>query len=765
MTGNVQPPQLDPSIGSLLGRLRLAIRRYVLFDGGAKAAAWLGAAFWLSLLVDWIWEPPTVVRGIVLVAVGSVLVWLVIRYILLRAFARLPDRNMAMLLERNYPRFNETLITAVELSWRDPAARGCNPEMLDRTCRQAARSVGAVDLARVFNPAPLRESVLAAVLLAASIGLFGLAAPQMLSVWARRNLAFSDELWPRKTRLVIEGFPDGVAKVGRGADLEVIAKADLNKPLVPKVVEVRFETEAGARGRKPMTRVGMADAARDRFQEYSHTFQSVLTGIQFDVVGGDDALRGLRIEAVDRPAIIAMELACRFPRYTARDPRTMPVTGVMQIPMGTHVTIYAEANKELVHARVESALSDKPEPPLILKPQKDSDPPRIVHTLESLDEDQTLLFELLDTDGIKSREPIRLALAAVADQPPELSVRLQGIGTAITPQARLPAVGTITDEYGLARVWFEHRADEAPASESMAGEFSGNPTEIDINRALDVRQLGVEPGNQLVVSLKAADRCDLDQGPNVGSSQQWLLEVVTPERLRTILEARELVLRERFESILREVIETRDSLEALDFPKRGGDPQDEPPKTVRSEPTDGAVEDSAQTSGSSDEANQSQAESAQESLAQLRLRVQRAQQNGKKEAQEVLGVSEGFDEIREQLVNNRIDTEELKDRLDRRIAQPLRQIAEDGFPELDQRLTQLEAALADPRAGPENRRSAVQQLDAIIRAMREVLSRMIELEDFNQAIALLREIIEAQEKLMEETKTQQKEKLRGLLED
>ena len=106
--------------------------------------------------------------------------------------------------------------------------------------------------------------------------------------------------------------------------------------------------------------------------------------------------------------------------------------------------------------------------------------------------------------------------------------------------------------------------------------------------------------------------------------------------------------------------------------------------------------------------------------------------------------------------------EEVWNRLDRQISQPLRRIAEDSFPELGQRLTRLEAALADPRSGPENRTSAVQQFDAIIRAMREVLSRMIELEDFNQAIALLREIIEAQERLIGETK---KEKLRGLLED
>ena len=41
-------------------------------------------------------------------------------------------------------------------------------------------------------------------------------------------------------------FPAGVRKVARGADLEVIARADMSMPRVPQVVEVRYRTEGGA---------------------------------------------------------------------------------------------------------------------------------------------------------------------------------------------------------------------------------------------------------------------------------------------------------------------------------------------------------------------------------------------------------------------------------------------------------------------------------------------------------------------------------------
>ena len=152
-------------------------------------------------------------------------------------------------------------------------------------------------------------------------------------------------------------------------------------------------------------------------------------------------------------------------------------------------------------------------------------------------------------------------------------------------------------------------------------------------------------------------------------------------------------------------------------------------------------------------------------LAIRALRVQRAIQNGRKNAHETLGVAEAFDDVRLQLVNNRIDTEELKLRLKDGIADPLRHVVDEMFPELERRLRLLEGTLADAKAGPKNRLAASRQLDAVLVEMRRILGRMIELEDFNEAVALLREIIEAQEKLGEQTDQRRKQKLRELLED
>jgi arginase family enzyme len=65
------------------------------------------------------------------------------------------------------------------------------------------------------------------------------------------------------------------------------------------------------------------------------------------------------------------------------------------------------------------------------------------------------------------------------------------------------------------------------------------------------------------------------------------------------------------------------------------------------------------------------------------------------------------------------------------------------------------------RLGPEALAQSTQQLDLIVVEMQQVLSQMLELETFNEAIALLRSIMESQQQINEKTKQQR----RKLLED
>ncbi len=294
------------------------------------------------------------------------------------------------------------------------------------------------------------------------------------------------------------------------------------------------------------------------------------------MVGGDDAKRGLRIEVVDSPAIVNMEIQCEYPPYTGRPAKTVQVTGVMQFPWGSKLTVRATSNKDLEAVTVEPQQEPGPRKPAekpapVTLPLAAGNPRSFEHTIESLTKETTLLFTLHDTDGVRSREPVQLILSAVEDEKPRISARLQAIGTAeaiIAPRAMLPVKGQVTDDYGIARIWFEHVVDDDPAGNREIATLAGNATEyaLDPSKAVfDAADLGLIPGQKLSASVKAADRFDLGTSPNVGSSDRWVLKVVTEQQLQIALKAKQLTLRPQYEELVKKVEYTRTTVASLDF--------------------------------------------------------------------------------------------------------------------------------------------------------------------------------------------------------
>ena len=631
----------------------------------------------------------------------------------------------------------------------------------------------------------------AALLLSAAIVVFARVQTMALDIWARRTFALSADLWPRRTQLTayavgrvkLLAFQSDPVKVARGADLEVIVRADTSKHVAPERVEVRYSGDDGAH-RPTMKRMSGNRGGKQKFEEYSYTFHSILASTQFDVVGGDDAVRDLHIKVVDSPTLTEMTLDRHYPTYMELTDTPIPVTGVMQIPMGTQLTLHARANKELVQVQIDFPTEQKPPrgPQILTAKDLGSDRRSFTSALPPLMEDTTLLLTLTDSDEIANREPVRLSLVAIPDMAPQLAVRLLGIGTAVTPQARLPVSGRITDDYGIARLWFEYTVDrQAPkAAEEVA--LPRHPTDWPLTeKAMELRGLNLKAGQKLLVALKAADLCDLPpkKTPNVGTSERWLLDVVTPDQLRTMLEAREAVLRWRFKSIVDEMTQTRDVLLRTRFGQTAGKGKAEK-KASGAAGGQGAAgfvaagAPAGKRSSSYPEGAEpgEEAESLPELSPQQQLDLQNsllqlAVQTGRKNAQETAGVADGFDDIRLQLVNNRIDSEALRLRLGAGIIQPLHKIVEQMFPELERRLEALEAAVADPGRGsecPELARAAQKQADDILLAMQAVLNHMLEMLDYNQMVEQLRNLIKQQEQVIQRTKERQKSRVRELLE-
>src|SRR5262249_37777734 len=132
-----RPRREGAAIDSLLARLRRRIRAYVWMDGLAVSLVVVAASFWLSLAIDWTFEPPKALRIALLVVVAAAVCWVIVRLIFERLLVRLSDKNLALLVERRFGQFRDSLLTAVELGQLDETSSAFNVAMFDRTRHEA----------------------------------------------------------------------------------------------------------------------------------------------------------------------------------------------------------------------------------------------------------------------------------------------------------------------------------------------------------------------------------------------------------------------------------------------------------------------------------------------------------------------------------------------------------------------------------------------------------------------------------------------------
>jgi hypothetical protein len=418
----------------------------------------------------------------------------------------------------------------------------------------------------------------------------------------------------------------------------------------------------------------------------------------------------------------------------------------MRIPEGTQLILHAASTKPLTDVLVHS--SREPQPVPLAKAAR---PLRKVRwEFGPLADDDVVTIRVTDTDGVNCREPYRVSLSVIPDELPQVAVRLAGIGTAITPDAILPLVGKVSDDYGLEQIWWSYQVNDGPARERPFVQQPGgahDESELDPfdtrgpDEPAGERAIELKPGQTIYLTIRASDRYDLTDAPRVGSSQQFVLEVVTVAQLLALMERRELELRQRFEAVFAKVTDTRNLLSRVDF------------------------NPSQQNSLDEDSTDEPLPDAAERALSRRRLRVVGALQNITQSTHEVLGLAEAFDDIHDQLENNRVDNADLKSRIKEHIAEPLRQLAQSSMTVLESQLQLVSERIEDPAAGAPALENAITLADAVLVEMQQILEHMLELESYNEVVALLRGIINDQRALNDRTKQRQTDRLQDLFEE
>ncbi len=806
-------PALDPQLRTLLTSLRRRVRRYIVADSLLALVVVVLSAFWLGLLVDFVpvrlggTEMPRLARTLLLLVVGVGVLVLLAKLLVGRLRRPLPDDSLALLVERHHPQLGGRLVTAVQLQRDGRSGDSHAPAMLRRVHAEAAEAVGGVDSSRIFRWQPLIQKAWLVLPLAVATILFAALSPSAFGRAAGRLLLLSDAPWPRQASLEMVGvelpvvsvqdsdlpppvlirFENGSLRLPRGSSGTLRVRARAQDAVVPEVCTVYFVSDDGTRGQANMRRVGRVIDGYQAFLLEGPPLAGLSESVTLSVRGLDARLDNFRIEAVQPPALTRVQVVTTDPDYlqppirqNADMPEPVSISrrvdyqSGLRVREGAKTELVARSSVPLgrVDARMLVGNTSVASPAVSLS----ANATEFTLSIDDLRQPVTIIIVPEDRDGISAQVPYRYFLGVVMDEKPEIEMRLKGIGTAVTRNARIPIFGKATDDYELdfAAVTLStvDQSDRAAATTDEAGEpvesDAAQPSRAikvpirpdrdgDFQLTIDLREIGEltdsaiaipEPGGAINLLGEVTDHYDLDGRNHRSASQLYRLDILTPENLLALLERRELGLRSRLEQTIEETRSMRDAISALT------------PDLESLEPLD---VDIAEGAARTEEAADGPARERQV----LRLRTQQIGLQATKTSEELEGIAISLDDLLEEMANNRVDSVDRSERIGSGVRDPLRGIVAGDLATLREQIAMVErrtGAAAQSPSAPELSAQAVQTAEQVLLQLTAVLEKMLDLESYNEILDMVRELIDSQEGLIEETKKEQRRRVLDLFE-
>lgn len=695
---------MNHQLHHLLRSLRLLLRLHLALGGLARVGAAtvvVAAATWL---LDWWLRMDFGPRGMIgtaaLVLIG-VATW---RHLLQPLSRRLGNAELALTLERAFPQFGDRLLTAVEQCGVRSAECGMaettSSALLEHVAEEAAEIASGVRPSQALDGSRLVRCLglgVSALLVVAMVAAFF---PRELEVWWQRDVLLRNVDWPRATTLEVTGFPNGAARVVRGAPFSIVVSASGRQ--IPETVKLVLDYEHAGRFREVLTRSGNG--------KFLKRFDSIVEGFSFRAFGGDGATGELRVEVVDPPMLRNVRMRLVYPAYTKQPPREIgPSDGTVEAVVGTRLELRATSTRPLRVAEVQSSK---------FKVQS-SEPARqgaaaSVHVeggtnvcVQSVvNESGPLRVGLEDVEGLRAERALTLALDAQPDRPPLARLTLSGIGDKITPVATLPLAAEARDDFGVAALSLATSTNTTTwQNQPLGGAALGN-AEVHLESRLPVETLRVAEGSVLNLRAEAADAAT---PVGRGQSQSLALRVVSAAELMADLNRRQKEYRAEFERLTRKHREVLDAVRVLV----------QNPKSKIQNP---------------------------ESLLPL-VADEREAGNG------CQTMSELFRRILDEMQNNRVSTPAEQERLRAHVVQPLAEVSRQL----------LESVVAQLSTATPNLSAAQEQAQAAYERMRAILAEMMRGETLSDAIAALREILKDQSQLNEATRKALEAELQRLL--
>lgn len=539
-------------------RIRGRARVGIVLEGAALLLLAFGAFAFVSFAVDRSLHLETGYRLALLLGLAVALGHLLYSRILRPLSIDLNDEEMALAVERADPGVKQALISAVQFE----EALGSQKRVVEsrdlmcalvQTVEQHAAQMDtghAVDGRRMARFGGL----LAVTVLA--LAAWAALAPDSARLWAVRNLGLSSIEWPRYTSLAFGSDTPAVVRVPEGDDLTLSVTA---VGIVPEEAFLHYAFDGGDSGIEAMTATGDGG--------FSFTLKSVLENAVVHATGGDGSTPELRIETVARSRIDELQLTLVYPAYMGKDNETAPVTaGDVDVPQGGALVLSGRSSKRLASAQLTFATNQR------VPMEVAADGHSLSGRIEPLDSG-LLTLNVIDLDRLDSNKPPQIYVRLVEDRSPSVDFRPSGVGSILTPIARVPGTLKVSEDYGLDQVSSQFRvsgvatagasAEDTPWKSARVGgleSFKRGETTFEGEVAFDLKPLHPDgdpaaEGSPIsagqFVSLRFSARDNFGPGdPHIGESDAVVFQIVTRQELMADLSRRQGEQRRELELVV-----------------------------------------------------------------------------------------------------------------------------------------------------------------------------------------------------------------------
>lgn len=402
----------------------------------------------VTMIVDWLFDLPYLVRAALLSLHAATLLYILVRHVIWPLIKGPDDETVALWIERLYPESASRIISAVQFSRVELA--GASPAMVSACVAQAEEFIAP----RECGDAVATDLLLKRFAIALAVSIVGIG----LLVWGGQNtrdlllraLAVPGIEVPRKTR--VELLTPTRLVVAKGDTIKIEARAH---GIVPEDGTLRVQYANRATAEFLMK----ADPVES--DKFSIDIENVQDGFLYRVQLNDGRSVEATVEAHPRPAVASIEVQQYFPAYTKLQP-TRRSTGDLTLLAGSRLGLRITANKPVAntdaraqkHNRIRFEGAD-----VSFALQRDPTDPRVLYAIDgsqnSIPVPETatgLSVYLVDELGLESKDPAVYRIEVVPDAPPAVQITFPQVREELVTERAKATVGfELSDDFGVAK--------------------------------------------------------------------------------------------------------------------------------------------------------------------------------------------------------------------------------------------------------------------------------------------------------------------------